>query len=51
MQRTITYILTKNKSKKDFDLLVKLCHNSKNLYNFANYVIRQAFTGKTENIE
>ena len=50
MQRTITYILTKNKSKKDFDLLVKLCHNSKNLYNFVNYIIRQAFTNKSENI-
>lgn len=50
MQRVQTYIITKNKSKEDYDLLSKLCHNSKNLYNYVNYVIRQAFTKNYDNI-
>lgn len=50
MQRTITYILTKDKSKNDFDLLKDMCHKSKNLYNYINYIVRQAFTKHPENI-
>ena len=51
MNRVLTYILTKDKSKKDFRILSELCHNSKNLYNYVNYIVRQAFVGKSENIE
>ena len=51
MQRTLTYILTKNKSKHDFDLMKELCHKSKNLYNYVNYIVRQAFTKHPENIQ
>ena len=51
MKRVLTYILTKDKSKEDFRLLSELCHNSKNLYNYTNYIVRQAFAGKPENIE
>lgn len=50
MQRVETYILTKNKSKKDFYILVDLCHKSKNLYNAANYIVRQVISNKLENI-
>ena len=50
MQRVETYILTKNKSKKDFQILVDLCHKSKNLYNAANYIVRQVISNKLENI-
>ena len=49
-QRTITYILTRQKSNRDFDILVDICHKSKNLYNVVNYIVRQAFVGKHENI-
>lgn len=51
MNRVLTYILTEDKSKEDFWLLSKLCHNSKNLYNYTNYIVRQAFAGKPENIK
>lgn len=51
MDRVLTYILTKDKSKEDFRLLSELCHNSKNLYNHVNYIVRQAFVQKPENIE
>ena len=51
MDRVLTYILTKDKSKEDFRLLSELCHNSKNLYNYVNYIIRQVFVQKPENIE
>lgn len=30
--------------------LVEMCHNSKNLYNYVNYIMRQVLTGKLENI-
>ena len=50
MQRVETYILTKDKSKKDFQILVDLCHKSKNLYNAANYIVRQVISNKLENI-
>ena len=50
MTRVLTYVLTKDKSKKDYALLSELCHNSKNLYNYVNYVVRQAFAQKPENI-
>ena len=50
MQRVQTYILTKNKSKKDFQILVDLCHKSKNLYNAANYIVRQIISNKLENV-
>jgi putative transposase len=29
---------------------VPLCHKAKNLYNYSNYILRQVFTGKLENI-
>ena len=51
MTRVLTYILTKDKSKNDYVLLSELCHNSKNLYNYVNYIVRQAFAQKSENIE
>lgn len=50
MQRVETYIITKNKSKKDFQILIDLCHKSKNLYNYTNYILRQATCNKLENI-
>lgn len=50
MQRVETYILTKDKAKSEYRTLVDLCHRSKNLYNAANYVVRQAITGKLDNI-
>ena len=49
--RVQTYILTKDKSKKDFVLMADLCHKSKNLYNYVNYIVRNAFSGHPENIE
>ena len=30
--------------------MVDICHKSKNLYNVVNYIVRQAFVGKHENI-
>ena len=50
MQRTMSYILKRSKSKRDFDLLMDMCHKSKNLYNYTNYIVRQAFTEHPENI-
>lgn len=51
MQRVERYILTKNKCKKDYLTLVDLCHKTKNLYNYANYILRQCTTNKLENIK
>lgn len=50
MKRVSTVILTRERSKHDFDLLMSLCHNSKNLYNASLYVVKQAFLGTPENI-
>ena len=50
MRRVSTVILTRERSKHDFDLLMSLCHNSKNLYNASLYVVKQAFRGTPENI-
>ena len=50
MQRVETYILKKTKNKKDYLALRDICHNSKNLYNYVNYIIRQCQTNKLENI-
>lgn len=50
MRRVSTVILTRERSKHDFDLLMSLCHNSKNLYNASLYVVKQAFLGTPENI-
>lgn len=36
------------KTSKDFKVLDGLCFNAKNLYNFTNYIVRQAFTGHKE---
>lgn len=36
------------KTSKDFKVLDELCFNAKNLYNFTNYICRQAFTGHKE---
>ena len=50
MKRVSTVILTRERSKHDFDLLMSLCHNSKNLYNASLYVVKQAFLGTPDNI-
>lgn len=50
MQRVETYILTKTKSKSEYSALVDLCHKSKNLYNYVNYILRQSVANKLENI-
>ena len=50
MQRVETYILKKTKNKTDYLALRDICHNSKNLYNYVNYIIRQCQTNKLENI-
>ena len=50
MQRVETYILKKTKNKKDYLALKDICHKSKNLYNYVNYIIRQCQTNKLENI-
>lgn len=49
--RVQSYIITKEKSRKDFALMVDLCHKSKNLYNVVNYIIRHAFIGQHDKIE
>lgn len=36
------------KTSKDFKVLDELCFNAKNLYNFTNYICRQAFAGHKE---
>ena len=50
MQRVETYILRKTKNKNEYLALVDICHKSKNLYNYVNYVLRQCQTNKLENI-
>ena len=40
MQRVETYILRKTKNKKEYLALVDICHKSKNLYNYVNYILR-----------
>lgn len=50
MQRVETYFISKSRSKTEFLALVDLCHKAKNLYNAANYIARQALSGKFENI-
>ena len=50
MQRVETYILRKTKNKKEYLALVDICHKSKNLYNYVNYILRQCQSNKLENI-
>ena len=50
MQRAETYVMRKSKSRDEYLALKDLCHKSKNLCNYANYVIRQVTSGKLENI-
>ena len=50
MQRVETYILRKTKNKKEYLALVDICHKSKNLYNYVNYILRQCQANKLENI-
>ena len=50
MQRVETYILRKANNKKDYLALVDICHKSKNLYNYVNYILRQCQSNKLENI-
>lgn len=50
MQRVETYILRKTKNKKEYLALVDICHKSKNLYNYVNYILRQCESNKLENI-
>ena len=35
---------------KEYRALVDICHNSKNLYNYVNYILRQCQSSKLENI-
>lgn len=49
MQRIEKHII--NKNHKDFQKLLQLCNNSKLLYNYTLYVIRQAFTNHHDNIK
>ncbi len=52
MKRVETFFLTKGKTPKaEFSALADICHKSKNLYNYANYILRQVATGKIENIQ
>lgn len=48
MQRVETYVI--NKSSDEYLALKDLCHNSKNLYNYVNYIIRQVAFGKLDKI-
>ena len=41
IQRVERHIIKPN--NKSFDSIKELCHKSKNLYNYANYIIRQDF--------
>ncbi len=50
MQRVETYIITKSKSRSEYLALKDLCHKSKNLYNYANYIVRQVITNNLDNI-
>ena len=50
MQRVETYIIRKSKSKKEYLALVDICHKSKNLFNYVNYILRQCQSNKLENI-
>ena len=50
MQRVETYVLTKSRSKREYLILIDLCHKSKNLYNYVNYILRQTIANKLENI-
>jgi len=49
-QRVETYVISKSKSRCEYLALKDLCHKSKNLYNYTNYIIRQVISGKLENI-
>ena len=51
MNRVASYIITKNKSKNDYKILTELCHKSKNLFNYVNYILRQLESNKIENIK
>ena len=48
VQRTETHII--KESNRIYDWILEECSRSKNLYNRALYVYRQAFTGKHDNI-
>ena len=48
MQRVETYVI--NKSSDEYLALKDLCHKSKNLYNYVNYIIRQVAFGKLDKI-
>lgn len=48
MKRVETYVI--NKSRDEYLALKELCHKSKNLYNYTNYIIRQVISGKLENV-
>lgn len=50
MQIVETYVISKSKSKKEYLALKELCHKSKNLYNFVNYVVRQVTFGNLKDI-
>ena len=42
--------MAKARSKQEYLILVDLCHKSKNLYNYVNYILRQTISNKLENI-
>ena len=50
MQRVETYVIKKSKSRDEYLALKELCHKSKNLYNYANYIVRQVITNNLDNI-
>ena len=49
VQRVEKHIITKR--TKDYNLLDNICFDSKNLYNYTTYILRQAFTGNHNAIE
>ena len=49
VQRTETHII--KETNPIYNWIIEECHRSKNLYNRALYIYRQAFTGKDDLIE
>lgn len=49
-RRVEIFMLTKSKSKGDWSSLFDMCHKAKNLYNAANYVLRQLAADRLDNV-
>ena len=41
LKRTERHIITK--TDKNYEAIKEICHKSKNLYNYANYILRKSF--------